>query len=668
MSGPRNSQDPLFPEIPKTYGITGPISEDLPEEEDLIQSRKLSESLKAYDIFEDDLQLRHRENVVKRLESVYKDWLKDMCEEMNLPEVVTDHVGGKIFPFGSFHLGAHTKGADIDALCVGPGFLERKDFFTSFYEKLKAQKEVTEIQAVEEAFVPVIKLCYDGTEVDLVFARLLQRSVPDNLKVCNDELLKNLDKLCVRSLNGYRVTEEILSLVPNVYNFRLALRTIKLWAKRHNIYSNKLGFLGGVSWAILVARVCQLFPNATASTLVTKFFKIYSMWVWSVPVCLREVKDCRYNLPFWDPRVNPSDRCHIMPIITPAYPQQNTSYNVSPSTFTIIMEEIKRGHAIAQEIQQGKATWSKLFETPEFFEKYQHYVLLKATSTTDKQHIGWTSLVESKIRLLVGILERNVNISLAHINLQMFPGPRKNNIEGVSTSWLIGLLLNSDGSKNQKIDLTSDLLSFTDAIYTQAKTSELYEEGMTVSAMYMQRENLCWQMPDGSRKKVFSPKPQPEVSHQISAPASHTAPDSACHPGAKRKGWPQSEMPAKKMKTDKESASVSTATPSSVTPQATKRPRSPCSDESTSKRIKPDPEPHEETKPTCHDESGVSLSKSPSPSKKRPGTPELETPTKKPRYDLNQPTVELSDQLPGPTKPVSVKKGSIKLHLVSRRN
>ncbi|XP_040895412.1 poly(A) polymerase type 3-like [Toxotes jaculatrix] len=639
MSGPRNSQDPLFPEIPKTYGITGPISEDLPEEGDLIQTRKLSESLQAYDVFEDNLQLRHRENVVKRLESVYKDWLREMCKEMNLPEVVTDNVGGKIFPFGSFHLGAQTKGADIDALCVGPGFLERKDFFTSFYEKLKAQKEVTEIQAVEEAFVPVIKLCYDGTEVDLVFARLLQRSIPENLKVCNDELLKNLDKLCVRSLNGYRVTEEILSLVPNVYNFRLALRTIKLWAKRRNIYANKLGFLGGVSWAILVARVCQLFPNATASTLVTKFFKIYSMWVWSVPVCLREVKDCRYNLPFWDPRVNPSDRCHIMPIITPAYPQQNTSYNVSPSTFTIIMEEIKRGHAIAPEIQQGKATWSKLFETPEFFEKYQHYVLLQAKSTTDKQHIGWTSLVESKIRLLVGTLERNVNISLAHINPQLFPGPRKNNIEGVSTSWLIGLVLNTDGSRNQKIDLTSDLLSFTDAIYTQAKTSELYEEGMTVSAIYMQRENLCWQMPDGSRKKVFSPKPQPAVSHQISAPA-------------------------KKMKANKESASGSTATPSSMTPQATKRPRSPCSEASTSKRIKLDPEPQQETKQTCHDESGVSLSKSPSPSKKRPGTPELETPTKKPRYDLNQPTVELSDQLPGPAKPVSVKKGSIKLHLI----
>ena len=44
-------------------------------------------------------------------------------------------------------------------------------------------------------------------------------------------LLKNLDPKCVRSLNGCRVTDEILRLVPNIDNFRLALRAIKLWAK-----------------------------------------------------------------------------------------------------------------------------------------------------------------------------------------------------------------------------------------------------------------------------------------------------------------------------------------------------------------------------------------------------------------------------------------------------
>jgi poly(A) polymerase len=44
------------------------------------------------------------------------------------------------------------------------------------------------------------------------------------------------------------------------------------------IYSNVNGFLGGVAWSMLVARICQLYPNAIAGAIVSRFFIIMYQW------------------------------------------------------------------------------------------------------------------------------------------------------------------------------------------------------------------------------------------------------------------------------------------------------------------------------------------------------------------------------------------------------
>lgn len=54
------SQAPPSPDVPKCYGLTGPISTDLPEEADLIQTRKLVDTLKEHGVFEDNMELQHR--------------------------------------------------------------------------------------------------------------------------------------------------------------------------------------------------------------------------------------------------------------------------------------------------------------------------------------------------------------------------------------------------------------------------------------------------------------------------------------------------------------------------------------------------------------------------------------------------------------------------------
>lgn len=55
------------------------------------------------------------------------------------------------------------------------------------------------------------------------------------------------------------------------------------------IYANKLGLLGGINFAILVAKTCQWFPTASAAKVVRMFFHILSEWKWPRPVLLTRI-------------------------------------------------------------------------------------------------------------------------------------------------------------------------------------------------------------------------------------------------------------------------------------------------------------------------------------------------------------------------------------------
>ncbi|GAB5592210.1 polynucleotide adenylyltransferase [Umbelopsis nana] len=399
---------------PRQWGVTAPISVAAPTQHELQLTETLVEALKGFNLFESDQEARKREIVLGKLNTLTKEFVYRVSKIKGFPESLAREAGGKIFTFGSYRLGVHNAGSDIDCLSVLPRHVERDQFFTIMYDMLKEQKEVTEITAVEDAYVPVITMHFSGIPIDFVCARLSLARIPDDLELSDNNLLKNLDERCIRSLNGSRVTDDILRLVPNIPAFRIALRCVKLWAKKRAIYSNVMGFLGGVAWAMLVARICQLYPNACAGAIVSRFFRIMYQWNWPQPVLLKHMEDGPLPVRVWNPKLYPADKSHRMPIITPAYPSMCATHNVTDSTRTIMISEFKRAAECVDKIFIGAGQWPELFENHSFFQTYKYYLQVIASSDSAESQLKWSGMVESRLRQLVLKLELVDMLVLAH--------------------------------------------------------------------------------------------------------------------------------------------------------------------------------------------------------------------------------------------------------------
>jgi hypothetical protein len=354
-----------------------------------------------------------------------------------------------LITFGSYRLGVHNTDSDLDVLALCPPLIRRADFFTSLVALLKEDASVEDLHPIPTAFTPVIKFLLNGIHIDLLFGRVedstkllqFQQKCPSPLLssiLADQQALENTiiinsknnnnnnsnnstsnnnmsgdnassskptlsprleysiddsdftgtDEAGVRSLNGVRVSQMLLEMVPNMEHYTITLRAVKEWATVHGVYSNVLGFLGGVNFAILVAWVCMRHPKERPTSLLRIFFTTFSTWQWPTAVCLTPVQGVpppggtffgvcvvlfafwsssltRFPfvwsshktrnttvppMPAWNPKVNRRDGLHVMPIITPAYPSSKSA------TFTQLLSTVQ----LACSIDKTNATYLSL--------------------------------------------------------------------------------------------------------------------------------------------------------------------------------------------------------------------------------------------------------------------------------------------------------------------
>ena len=472
---------------------------------------------------------KRRLSVTCLLEEVCRKWL--VGEDSTITQA-------RLLTFGSSILDVVTNESDLDAVLLIPSSISREKFFSNLVPVLRDPLEglvIESVMAVPDAHVPVLKMVANGMPVDILPCRIPSkdlRKLMDSPNSKNGGLdfnlisIADLDMPSLLALNGVRVGRTLVDSIragrvvaederieggeERMRKYRQCLRVIKHWAKQRGVYSNSLGYFGGVTWAILLVWVCLsvdplLVIDACSETeILGRFFKFLYEQPWGAanPVSLRPlpcqlaqfVWSLRQSTPnasftpspsdsdteskekadsMWDPSGSEADRRALMPVLTPVAPFMNSTFNVVPSTIRILTDEFRR----ASEITYSR-DWS--FETlcasvrPELVSDYRLVIPLTLSVTlgdTKRLLFVWKSLVESKLRVLLYHLER-----LPGVICRPFPTPVPVNETTCFEFWMCLALVPINHSATRTIDFNHAVGQFHGAIATALASREDAEE------------------------------------------------------------------------------------------------------------------------------------------------------------------------------------------------
>lgn len=393
-----------------------PVSTDQPTGEELESTSELEDLLHERHCYFTDQELEQRESVLEGLQIHVQEFVQTIFEQSGQDPELRNSVRGQLFSFGSTYLKVANRTSDIDTVVVCPHFVNRSNFFSSFYKILQGDHSIQKLRKIEKASVPIIKLEFglpgikengqdvsNSVSIDIAFAALDQNIIDKDIDITSDDLIDNMDDWSVNSLNGLRTNQMIEKLVGgDMDHFRTFLRFLKLWAKERRIDGNKFGYFGGVNLAILATFITQRYPNAVPASLIYHFFKDLAEWNWANPIMI--------NTPTQGPKSNQEkDRKEFkeyMIITTPAYPSKNSMSSCFNSSRKRIMHEIRRGSVLAENAIKNGSLWKTLIKPSPFFIKYRTYICIEITADTPENFLEFEGVISVKIKALASEIEK----------------------------------------------------------------------------------------------------------------------------------------------------------------------------------------------------------------------------------------------------------------------
>jgi poly(A) polymerase Pap1 len=331
--------------------------------------------------------------------------------------IVGDAGVGYMLPLGAYQLGVLQMQDEVDVVFVAPAAMQLAHLHASLLDALRQSPHVSDLCTVDAEGVlcaPGCRFVYRGRGVMLLLSHQCRTSHGgfDFYSLDSDEGVSYADAGYI----AHESSKKLLWSVPDVRQFQLLLRFVRLWAKQSGVFGSRTGFFGGIAWAICCAHVCNRFPDLEILELALQFFDCLSQWDWRYAMSLspsasfyvgerstgeRErtlTEICREgeDIPLMKP---------AMVVLAPGS-TISTTPNVSATTKAVILKELRRGHMKLM-FQAHTITFhlNDFFLAQDFFSRFKHFLQFEFTATSQAVFALWISWGKKQMRGLMHLLE-----------------------------------------------------------------------------------------------------------------------------------------------------------------------------------------------------------------------------------------------------------------------
>ncbi|KAI8367702.1 Poly(A) polymerase central domain-containing protein [Radiomyces spectabilis] len=414
-------------------------------------------------IIDGPMESRRRAAVLNLLRSLIAPLMRWVAKDRDLKH----EFQCQLMPFGSVGLGAHLANADMDLVFLAPSPVRRRDFFNIFPTLLRKQPTIHDIDVIQRTTVPIIKCTVDSIDIDISFVRLKLNTVPPSIDLLDDNLMRDLDEICLASMDGPRCHRFIQQRIDLRHSavFRHALQCIKFWAQNRLIYGKPMGYLNGSSWTILLLKTYLVSStnseDLTIYGLLRSFFGMWATWPWPTPVVVTDSIPRLYggSLIY---NILPEFEEAVMPIVTPCAPVSSAAPKVTKSTLRVLTNEFERAESILKaRFEKPSLMMKKLFKPLYYVRRYKHFIVIITCCDTIKSHETWIRKMAANIPKLVSHLETVPCLQQVHPITDNYSGVRYYHTRQEKINFQKGFAFTSQNSTDFSIPLEPGSMHIT---------------------------------------------------------------------------------------------------------------------------------------------------------------------------------------------------------------